>query len=197
MSTTQKIQFEQYNSTFLTNILSSHFIYQDYEKLPQLKIINLSLCTKNSKKIHFWYLYLLSMQKPSIKKFHFSWKAHIQRSNLIKPKIKSTIWQTSIKKKKNLYFLYTVLFNLFSMEHLLEKKILKFQENTIGIIIPSAMLNFQTIALRPRNNYFPTIPLSFWFNWTNITVFQKLFILRHWKILNQPKLNYLDEEWTT
>ena len=53
MSTTQKIQFEQYNSTLLTNILSSHFIYQDYEKLPQLKTINLSLCTKNSKKIHF------------------------------------------------------------------------------------------------------------------------------------------------
>jgi len=47
------------------------------------------------------------------------------------------------------------------MEHLLEKKILKFQENAIGIIIPSATLSLQALALRPRNNYFPNIPLSF------------------------------------
>jgi len=106
MSTAQKLQFKQYNSTLLTNILSSHFVYRNYEKLPQLEIISLSISTRNLKKIHFWYLYLVSMQKPRIKKFHFSWKVHIQKSNIIQPKKKSIIWEECIKKKKSLFSLY-------------------------------------------------------------------------------------------
>jgi len=195
MSNYKNLQFKQSNFSILTNILSSQFIYTSPNKIPYLKKISVLIQALSPKKTHFWYLVLLTHHKPYVKTFRFSWKIRAQKVAFMKPKTKLTAWKIDIKKKFLLTFLRSVLFDLFSTQHRLEKRILKLEHNSVRVVIPSAPLTFKTSLLQTKNNYLIHIPLTFKFSWTNVSLFQKMFILRYWRIIHQPNIKFLDEEW--
>lgn len=188
-------QFKQYNYSVLTNILTSQFFYRNLNRIPRLKKITASILVKGSKATHFWYLTLLANQKPYVKKYHPSWKSRAQKKNLIRPYAKSTFWMVKIKKRFFLRFLRNALFDLFSKQRNVEKCILKLDANAVLITIPSAPLTSKTRGLRSKNGYLINIPLTFRFVWKNTSLSQKIFLLRNWKVINQPNIKSLDEKW--
>lgn len=196
MSTIKKLQFVQYNFSILTNILSSQFVYTDFDMLPRLKKLSVSIQVKGSKKTHFWYLSLLTNQKPYVEKFHPSWKTRAQKTHFASLKTKSMWWKLNIRKKFLLSFLQDVLFDLFYTQYNLERRILRLEASAIRILLPSASLTSKTLRLQSKKTYFIRIPLTFKFFWVNVSLFQKIFILRQWKIIKQPHIKLLDEEWT-
>jgi len=189
----QNAQFKQYNTSNLINILSSQFVYTDCNKVPLLKKLLLIIQVKAAKKTHFWYLTLLTNQKPYIKKFHSSWKNRALKNNLIRPRDKSTSWNISIKKKLLLQFLRSAIFDLFCTQYKWQECILKLEARSIRIKIPSAPLTWKTSMLQAKNHYVGQIPLTIKFTWNNTTLFQKIFLLRHWKIIYQPNIKNLDD----
>jgi hypothetical protein len=189
------LQFKQYNSSILTNVLTSQFIYSNPNRIACLKKLSISIQIKGSKATHFWYLTLLTNQKPYIKKYHLSWKSRAQKKKLIKPYAKTTFWTVNIKKNFFLHFIRGILFDLFSTQRNFEKRILRVDANAISITIPSAPLTSKTWTLQSRNGYLINIPLTLRFIWKDISLCQKIFLLRNWKIVNQPNIKSLDEKW--
>ena len=195
MSHSKNIQFKQYNRTSLNQILSSQFVYANPNEIPLLKRLVLIIQVRAVKKTHFWYLTLLTNQKPYIKKFHSSWKNRAQKNNLLRPKDKSACWNISIQKKNILPFFRMALFDLFSAQYRWQECILKLEAESIRIKIPSAPLTFKTSMLQAKNHYVGQIPLTFKFTWNSISLFQKIFLLRSWKVINQPHIKNLDAQW--
>ena len=76
-------------------------------------------------------------------------------------------------------------FQIIPSQNISEKKVLKLQKNKIDLIISHAPLTNRTMALKSKNGYIPDIPLIWRLTFSNSSLYQKIFILKHLRILNQ------------
>ena len=178
-------QIKQYQSMILTNILSSQFVYSSVNQKCELKKQELLIQNKKTKKIHYLYLFLTANKRPYAKKYYASSKNLNQKNNTVKTKAKSMLWKVIIKKNRFFEILYRMLFQIIPFQNNSEKKVLKLQENNLDLIIHYAPLTNKTVGLKSKNSYLSDIPLIWRLKWTNSTLFQKIFILKHMKILNE------------
>lgn len=178
-------QIKQYQSMILTNILSSQFVYSSVNQKCELKKQELLIQNKKTKKIHYLYLFLTANKRPYAKKYYASSKNLNQKNNTVKTKAKSMLWKVIIKKNRFFEILYCMLFQIIPFQNNSEKKVLKLQENNLDLIIHYAPLTNKTVGLKSKNSYLSDIPLIWRLKWTNSTLFQKIFILKHMKILNE------------
>lgn len=186
------LQLKQYSNKILTNLLSSQFVYVSTQEKPELKKQQLLIQAKQRKKTHYLYLFLTTQQKPYAKKYYASWKSASQRLNAIKSKPKAVSWQIHLPKSKFFANLAYILFTIIPTQTNSEKAILNFHGNQMDLLIPHAPLTTATISLQSKNSYMTDIPITWRWQWTNTSLFQKIFILRHLKVLNQPGLKRLD-----
>ena len=178
-------QIKQYQSMILTNILSSQFVYSSVNQKCELKKQELLIQNKKTKKIHYLYLFLTANKRPYAKKYYASSKNLNQKNNTVKTKAKSMLWKVIIKKNRFFEILYRMLFQIIPFQNNSEKKVLKLQENNLDLIIHYAPLTNKTVGLKSKNSYLSDIPLIWRLKWTKSTLFQKIFILKHMKILNE------------
>jgi hypothetical protein len=85
----KKLQFKQYNKGLLTNVISSQFVYKNPNVLPVLNKVFTTIKAKHFKKIHFWYLSLLTNQKPYIKEIGIQKSKHIEKTLVLKSKARA------------------------------------------------------------------------------------------------------------
>jgi len=143
--------------------------------------------TKQKKKIfHYLYLFLTANKRPFAKKYYIFSKNLTKKNS--SGKLKSIAWHVEIKKENFYENLYRMLFEIIPSQTNAEKKILKLQENNLDLAINFAPLTAQTLRLKPINNYLSDIPLIWRLKWTNSSLFQKIFILKHLRILNADVL---------
>lgn len=186
-------QIKQYKNKILTNVLSSQFIYSSIHQKCELKKQELIIQSKKKKKIHYLYLFLTANKRPFAKK-HYTFSKNLTKKNS-SGKLKSIDWHVEIKKDKFYQSLYRILFEIIPYQTNAEKKILKLQQKHLDLIINFAPLTAQTLRLKPLNGYLSDIPLLWRLKWTNSSLFQKIFILKHLQILNSDvNFKHLESE---
>ena len=178
-------QIKQYKSTILANILSSQFVYSSVNQKCELKKQELIIQNKKTKKIHYLYLFLTANKRPYAKKYYVSPKNLSKKTRVLKTKSKSVTWRVDIKKNNFYEVISRMLFQIIPFQNNSEKKVLKLQENNLDLIIHYAPLTTRTIGLKSKNSYISDIPLIWRLKWTKSSLFQKIFILKHLKILNE------------
>ena len=108
--------------------------------------------------------------------------------NKTTPKIKNrTItWKVELQKKKLSRILSQMLFKIIPFQINSEKPILKLNAGDLNLNIQYAPLTTRTSGLEPKNSYFSDIRLLWKLKWTRqVSIFQKIFMLKHLKILNE------------
>ena len=178
-------QIKQYKKTILSNILSSQFVYFSPNQKCELKNQELLIQNKKTKKIHYLYLFLTANKKPYAKKSYASLKNLKKKSSGLKPKSRAMIWKVKIKASKFFAIISHMLFQIIPLQSHSEKKILKIKENSLDILIHYAPCTSLTSGLRSNNSYWSDIPLIWRLKWTNSSLFQKIFVLKHLKVLNE------------
>ena len=178
-------QLKQYQNTILTNILSSQFIYSSVNQKCELKKQELIIQHKKNKKIHYLYLFLTANKRPYAKKYYISSKTMNKTGSITKTKSKAITWRVEIRKRNFYENLNRILFEIIPFQTNSEKKVLKLKENHLDIIIGFAPLTTKTFCLKSKNSYISDIPLIWRLKWTNSPLFQKIFILKHLKVLNE------------
>jgi hypothetical protein len=186
------LQLKQYTNKVLTNVLSSQFVYSSIQEHPQLKKQQLIINSKKRKKTHYLYLFLMTTKRPYAKKYYIGWKSSSQKQNLVQSKPKTVSWHVEIPTNKIFDLLGKILFNIIPTQTDYEKPILNSHQHQLDVIIPYAPLTIHTIGLQSRNSYMTDIPITWRWQWNNISLFQKIFILRHFKVINQPNLKRLE-----
>lgn len=178
-------QIKQYQSQILSNILSSQFVYSQLSEKCELKKQELLIQNKKTKKIHYLYLFLTTKKRPYAKKYYISQKNSNKKNPLVKTKSKSVTWKVEIKNK-NFYEIFSqMLFQIIPFQNNSDKKVLKLQGPHLDLMIHYAPLTSRTIGLKSKNSYISDIPLIWRLKWTKSSLFQKIFILKHFKILNE------------
>jgi len=175
---------KQYQNLIFKNILSSQFVYSTQQDITQLKRVRINIHTKKNKKIHYFYLWLLTGQIPYLRKFHSSTKKG-SINPLLRTKAKNHSLQVAVQPKKNLFLLAEILTSIISKQIIFEKKVWTFWNQNVRIMIPFTPLTRSTIRLQAKNSYFPYIPLAFNLQFKKATAFQRLFFLRALRIINK------------
>lgn len=186
------LQLKQYTEKTLTHILSSQFIYSSIQEKPQLKKQQIFIQSSQQKKAHYLYLFLTTKQRPYAKKYYPSWKSASQKLNWVKSKPKSVSCQICFSKKTFYENMVYMLFKIIPSQTNSEQPILNSHAQALDLIIPYAPLTTRTIGLQSKNSYMTDIPITWRLEWTSASLFQKLFILKHLRILNQSGLKRLD-----
>ena len=178
-------QIKQYQNLILSNILSSQFVYSALNQKCELKKQELLIQSKKTKKIHYLYLFLTTNKRPYAKKYYVSQKNSNKKNRVVKTRSKAVTWKVEIQPKKFYEIFYRMLFQIIPFQNNSEKKILKIQEKSLDLIIHYAPLTSRTIGLKSKNSYISDIPLIWRLKWTKSSLFQKVFILKHFKVLNE------------
>ena len=180
------VQIQQYQKTILTQILSSQFVYSKLEEKCELKTQELSIEKKKKKKIYYLYLFLTTKKKPYLQEQQMISKNLNKKNLLTRPKVRSVKWKVEIPKSNSNEILSYMLFQILPFQINSEQKVLRLNKKTLDLIVPYAPLTTRTEGLKPKNSYLPDIPLVWRLTWTkNTSLFQKIFILKHLKILNE------------
>ena len=177
-------QIKQYNNLIFSHILSSQFVYSALNQKCELKKQELIIQSKKTKKIHYLYLFLTTNQRPYAKKYYLSQKNTNKKNSSVKTKSKAVTWKVEIQPKKFYEIFYRMLFQIIPFQNNSEKKVLKIQEKSLDLIINYAPLTSCTIGLKSKNSYISDIPLIWRLKWTKTSLFQKIFFLKHFKMLN-------------
>ena len=180
------LQIQQYQKTVFTQILSSQFVYSCINEKCELKKQTLIIENKKMKKLYYLYLFLLTKKKPYVKKQYLVAKNFNKKNSLTKPKTKSVTWKVEIKNSKFYQIFSQMLFQIIPFQTNSEKKILKLKQSNLDLVLQYAPLTTTTFGLKAKNNYLSDIPLTWRLKWTkNTSTFQKIFILKHFRILNE------------
>lgn len=167
-------------------MLSSQFVYANINQKCELKSQKFLIHNKKIKKIHYLYLFLTSNHKPYLKKY-YNFSKNSSQNNQIKTKAKFITWGVSIKNIKFAEIFSEMLFQIVPFQTISEKAILKIHAENLDLIFHSAPLTERTASLKPRNSFLSEIPLIWRLKWTSSSLFQKVFILKHLKILNENR----------
>ena len=178
-------QLKQYQNQLLSHILSSQFVYSTTNQKCELKKQELIIQNKKTRKIHYLYLFLTTKKKPYAKKYYIATKNSQKKNRLAKTKSKAVTWKVGIPHKKQYEILSYMLFQIIPFQNNSEKKILQLQENNLDLRINYAPLTSRTIGLKSKNSYMSDIPLIWRWKWTKSSLFQKIFLLKHLKVLNE------------
>lgn len=180
------IQIKQYQKTILTQILSSQFVYSKINEKCELKAHEISIEKKKKKKFYYLYLFLTTKQKPYVKEQYIVSKNLNKKNSLTRTKIRSVKWKVAIPKSNANDLLSYMLFQILPSQINFEQKVLRLNAKNLDLIIPYAPLTTRTEGLKPKNSYFPVISLIWRLKWTkNTSIFQKIFILKHLRILSE------------
>jgi hypothetical protein len=179
-------QIKQYQNAILTNMLSSQFVYAKISQKCELKSQKLIIQNKKIKKIHYLYLFLTTHRRPYLKKY-YTFSKNSNKNSKTKTKAKSITWGVSIKNIKFSEIVSDILFQIIPFQTISEKTVLKLHAENLDLIFHSAPLTERTISLKPKNSYLSEIPLTWRLKWTSASLFQKIFILKHLKILNENR----------
>ena len=176
----------------LTNLFASQFLPSNPDSVLQLKRLYLIIQTKKTKKIHYFYLWLLTGQQPHSAKFNFSWK-NTSANQLVKTKAKRQRVQVSLPKKHHFRLLNDILWQIITKQTTAEKKVCTYQQLNVQLKIMAVPLTQKTLILQAFNSYFPNIPLWLQFRFSYTTAFEKLFFLRALKLFSsESKFKGLD-----
>jgi len=191
----KKLTFAKYSHEFLPLILSSEFSYLTPNNLPTIQRLRINIYTKRAKRIHSFYLWLLTGQKPFRKKFHLSQTRRKRSSSksLQRKKIKSKHVQITIQSGNTFFVLRELLFSIVTKQMNYEKPIWRFRQKDIQLSIPIAPLTYSTVRLKTKNNYFPNIFLRVGLTFSPSTAFQRLFLAKALKLIHtKPQLKGLE-----
>ena len=178
-------QIKQYNNLIFSNILSSQFVYSALNQKCGLKKQELIIQNKKTKKIHYLYLFLTTNKRPYAKKYYLSQKNANKKNRVVKTKSKAVTWKVEIQSKDFYENFSRMLFQIIPFQNNSEKKVLKIQEKSLDLIIHYAPLTARTIGLKSKNSYISDIPLIWRLKWTKSSLFQKVFLLKHFKVINE------------
>lgn len=192
LSVQKNANFNVYVRGTLNHLLTSQFLSFDTNSILRLKNLYLQIQTKKNKKIHYFYLWLLTGQQPHSAKFNVSWK-NTSPSNLIKTKTKRQRVQINLPKRHCFRCLNEILWQVISRQTNAEKKVWTYKQLDVQLKILVVPLTSKTLALQALNSYFPNIPLLLQFRFSYATAFEKIFFLRALKLLAPEfKLKGLD-----
>jgi len=194
LSCQKTLSLNSYKSWTLSNLFTSQFIHSTYNDLLFLKKVNLIIHTRKNKKIHYFYLWLLTRQHPYAKKFFLAEKnISLFAQPFLKVKPKRQRIEVFLKKKHTWLVLHEILWEIISKQINAEKTIWTYQQPNLQLTIPFVPLTKSTFFLQASNSYFPSIPLTLIFSFSCTTAFQKIFFLRALKFLSaDTKLKILD-----
>ena len=184
----KNMTLKQYTGSVFQHLSTSQFVYATPEHGIKLKNLRLQIQTRKQKKIHYMYLWLFTKKIPYLQKFNLSWK-NTSNNTLLKTKAKKHSVQVTLSSKNIFATLYEILMQIISIQTNSEKKIWTFQQRHVKTMIFSVPLTKNTSLLQMKNTYFPSIPLSLQFQFSNTTGFQKLFFLRALKVLSPTSKN--------
>jgi hypothetical protein len=190
----KNVTLKQYTLGTFRHIASSQFIYEHLGDIIELKSLTIKIPTRKYKKIHYFYLWLLTKKRPYLQKSYPSFSSSKKSKNIfLKTKTKNYSLNVMISSKNTFHMLYEILMQMISKQTHSEKKVWTFQQHLVYAMIFSAPLTKATLLLQMKNTYFPTIPIHFGFCFSKTTAFQKLFFLRALKILSSiTKIPALD-----
>jgi len=172
----KKQNLNSYASWTLSNLFTSQFLHSSYEDLLFLKKANLVIQTRKNKKIHYFYLWLLTRQNPYAKKFFLAEKTISSFAQpFLKVKPKRQRIEVSLKKKHTWLVLHEILWEIISKQINAEKTIWTYRQPNLQLTIPFVPLTKSTFFLQASNSYFPNIPLTLIFSFSCATGFQKIF----------------------
>lgn len=176
----------------LNHLFASQFLPSNPDSILKLKQFSLIIQTKKTKKIHYFYLWLLTGQQPHSAKFNFSQK-NTAFNQGVKTKTKKQRVQTNLPQKRYFFLLNDILWHIIAKQTTAEKKICIFQQLNVHLKILVVPLTPKTFVLQTFNSYFPNIPFELQFRFSYTTAFEKLFFLRALKLFSsQPKWRSLD-----
>jgi hypothetical protein len=180
-----KVRLKKYTNSILKNLLSSQFVYNDLNLLPRIQAIRIQIQSKRRKNVYFFFLWLLTNQRPYARKFNRSQKTFV--NSLIKTKPKLFRLHSQMSSKRIYVLLQEFLFELISIQLNYEKKIWRFADNCIELKIPTVVLTQRISILFATNNYFPEIPLKVRLYWSRSSAFERIFFLRALKVLTSTQ----------
>jgi hypothetical protein len=176
----------------LNNLFASQFLSTNPDSILELKKLFVNIQTKKNKKIHYFYLWLLTGRRPYLAKFNFSWK-HTSQNSWVKTKTKRQLVQIRIKEKHSFHFLHEILWQIITKQTHAEKRVCAYKQLDVQLYMIAIPLTQSTLALQALNSYFPNIPLTLQFRFSYATAFQKLFFVRALKLLSHDsKIKGLD-----
>lgn len=136
------------------------------------------------KKIHFLYLYLLTKYIPYAHKFYFSskLKSFIRRSTGHRSR-KSSYLSIFIKKRQTINFLNKLLGSIFSLQRKSEYSIYQVNGHIIDLVIDNVPPTIETNQLQISHWYANPISMYIRLEFKSCSLFQKLFLIRSWKLM--------------
>lgn len=177
-------QIKQYQNTIWTHIWSSQFVSSHLNEKCEIKKQELIIENKKNRKVYYLYLFLTAQKKPYVLQQYILTKN--MKKNTTKPKIKSMTWKVDVKKRFFSKIFSHMLFQMIALQTNSEKKVLKLNGKSLSLIVHYAPLTSQTTGLKSKNSYLSDIRLIWKLKWTKqISIFQKIFFLKHFQILNE------------
>jgi len=145
----KNLALEQYQKTISTHVFTSHFVYFSLQEVFRVRRLRLNIETKKSKKVHPLYLFLLTGQLPYTRKFYPSWK-NSNTHAVLKPKAAINRVQVSVRPANKFIILNEILTQIIPKQLNSEKRIWRFQEANMQVLIPTASLTKSTAFLQAK-----------------------------------------------
>ena len=190
----KKMALNSYVRWTLNSFFTSQFLYFNTNNILRLKRLTCKIATRKNKKIHYFYLWLLTKQTPYSKKFYVAKKnTSMYGTTFLNAKSKRQVLEIMLKKKYMWPIIHEILWQIISKQMHAEKAVWAYEQSNVKIKIPFVPLTESTFFLQAKNNYFPNIPLTLKFYFSFTSAFQKLFFLRMLKFLSHDtKVKTLD-----
>lgn len=178
-------QLQQYQKKTFTNCLLSKFIYKNLQIIPKKLDFGIKVVKKLMDATQFLYLFLLTQQKPYVKKepqtIGFKAKNNRNRFLNIEKKIMQELKIKVKKNRKGFFFLSKVVFEIIPRQFRLEQRIMHpaYTKTNLTLNLGQALLLKETVKLKSKHNYFSEFELEIEGNFGQKSIYEKVFSLKH------------------
>jgi hypothetical protein len=176
------IFLKKYYTINFSNISSSQFIYETNKHLVSSPEFKCLISFDKLDGTHYLYLFLLTQQVPRLVKYKQS-SIKSRNENISNLNKKSLILYVFLKSY-NIWKVMSILFlYIFSQQATIEKDIFHVNNKTLRLVIENMPLFNCTKKLQSSNHYITPIPFSLIFQSKNSSLFEKLYFVKTFKIL--------------
>lgn len=192
-------QLSQFHAQTFTSMLTSKFVYNRLDEVPQSFDVQLRIRKKKLLSTHYLYLYLLTGNKPYVKKYVTGKGKHQAGKKSTETKAHTSLSiEVNLEGGKALPTLQRLLFDVIPEQSINEQSAITVDQSKVVLHVVSATLTNETKKLKSANNYIDEFGFDVQFQFPVDSLYQRIWMLKSLRLLDDsdavPNLDYDKEE---
>lgn len=189
------LYLEKYYKRHFINTLSSQFIYGQWKEIDQLVNLRCQVFVQGTTSTHFLYLSLLTKDIAVFKEYFSKTKFKVLRQNRNKYTKQQKIVMSYVKLSHLALwkFIAIKLYSIIRSQPISEWTAFKFTLSELILTLWDMPLEYEMTKLLSEQQYIERFPIHIDLSINNVSLFNKLYILKALKLVNLPtKFNGLN-----